>query len=228
MSKKSGDVYGRLSDLIFSGEYEMGSNLAERNLATRLGVSRIPVREILVRLVAQGTLEGGAKGEGVRMRRYTADEIRQLYDFRAIIEGGVARSAAMSASQADILRLSIICDEMESVLEGTDAKRWGTLDRQFHEALAEAARNDRFEKSLKNLLHESFYVFYMVARKRSISELSADEMASHQRLALDDHRAIVEHVTARSAEEAESRARLHILRSADRVIRAAIENDLGG
>ena len=123
MSKKSGDVYDRLSDLIFSGEYEMGSSLAERNLATRLGVSRIPVREMLVRLVAQGTLEGGGRGEGVRMRRYTADEIRQLYDYRAIIEGGVARSAAMSASQADILRLSIICEEMENVLEDADATR---------------------------------------------------------------------------------------------------------
>ncbi|MFI4876262.1 MAG: GntR family transcriptional regulator [Blastopirellula sp. JB062] len=221
------EVYDKLSDLIFSGEFETGSNLIERNLATRLGVSRVPVRETLTKLVAQGTLEGGRKGEGVRIRRYSADEIRQLYDYRATIEGGIARAAASAASMADVLRLSIICDEMETTLDEDESGRWGSLDRRFHEALAESCRNDRYDRAIKSLLHECFYVFYVLSRKRSRRELSEQDLKSHQKLALADHRALVQFIEAHQPDEAESQARLHILRSADRVIRAAIETDLG-
>lgn len=223
----SNDVRERLSHLIFSGEFETGSSLIERDLADRLGVSRIPVRETLSQLVAQGTLQGGGKREGVRIRRYSADEIRQLYDYRAVMEGGIARAAATSATQADILRLTLICDEMEAAFDAEDTARWGKLDGKFHEAMAEAGRNDRFARALKNLLRECFYVFYLLARQRSSRELSAEELASHKRQALDDHRALVDLVQSRNADAAEARSRLHILRSADRVIRAFIETDLG-
>ncbi|QDS89091.1 HTH-type transcriptional regulator LutR [Rosistilla ulvae] len=220
------EVHKKLSDLIFSGEFERGSNLVERNLASRLGVSRIPVRETLTRLVAQGALQGGRKGEGVRLRRYSAEEIRQLYEFRAMLEGGIARAAATNASQADVLRLTIICDEMNASVGEATAERWGILDRRFHEALSESCRNDRTSEALKALLNECFYVFYILSRQKSRSELSGEELVSHQKLAVDDHLAIVGHIKARREDEAESHSKLHILRSADRVIRAAIESDL--
>lgn len=220
------DVGEKLSSLIFSGEYESGSNLVERTLAARLGVSRIPMREALFSLVAQGTLEGGRKGEGVRIRRYTVEEIRQLYDYRAVIEGGISRLAATSASKADILRLELICDGMEALLKEDDFERWSSLDVKFHEALAEASRNDRFERSLKSLLRECFYVFYILSRRRSRHELSSEEFTSHKRQALEDHRVIVESLKSNDPEAAEARSRLHLLRSADRVIRTSIETDL--
>lgn len=224
---RNSELHERLSHLIFSGAFETGSSLVERDLADRLGVSRIPVRETLSKLVAQGTLVGGRKGEGVRIRRYSADEIRQLYDYRAIIEGGIARSAAGAASEADILRLTLICDEMEAAFDENDTGRWGTLDGKFHEALAEASRNDRFERALKHLLRECFYIFYILSRRSSRRELSAQELASHKQMALDDHRALANLIQAHDAEGAEARARLHILRSADRLVRAFIETDLG-
>lgn len=216
----------KLSQLIFSGEFETGSSLVERNLAARLGVSRIPMREALSSLVAQGALEGGRKGEGVRIRRYTVEEIRQLYDYRAVIEEGVSRSAAISASKADILRLELICDGMDGLLGEEDFEKWSSLDVKFHEALAEASRNDRFERSLKSLLRECFYVFYVLSRKKSRRELSNEEFESHKRQAIEDHRVIVESLKSNDPDAAEARSHLHILRSADRVIRTSIETDL--
>jgi len=219
-------VYERLCQLIFCGEYETGSPLVERTLADRLGVSRVPVRETLTKLVAQGALLGGRKGEGVRIRRYSPDEVQQLYDFRAQLEGGVARLAARAATEADLLRLTLVRDQMEAALDDDEPGRWGILDRKFHQALAEACRNDRFEQALKSLLNESFFVFYVLARRSSQRELSADQLARHKREALDDHSALIELVQQRDAEGAEQRARLHILRSAERVTRALIEADL--
>ncbi len=220
------EVFEKLSQLIFSGEFETGSSLVERNLADRLGVSRIPMRETLSSLVAQGALEGGRKGESVRLRRYTVDELRQLFDYRAVIEGGCVRSAATYTSEADLMRLEIICDGMQDILEGDDFQKWSSLDVKFHEALAEASRNDRFERTLKSLLRECFYVFYVLSRRRSRRELTKEEFAFHKQQALDDHRAIIELLKTKQVEEAEARMRLHILRSADRVIRASIETDL--
>ncbi|MFG0261453.1 MAG: GntR family transcriptional regulator [Novipirellula sp. JB048] len=221
------EIYEQLSGLIFSGDYESGSNLVERELASRLGVSRVPVRETLTRMVAQGVLEGGQrKREGVRIRHYSSDQIRQLYDYRAIIEGGIGRAAAQYASDADHFRLAIICDEMESLLDVPDSTRWGALDGKFHEALAEAANNDRFERSLKSLLKECFYVFYVLARRSSHSTMTPEALRSHKQQALQDHRAIAEHVKAGDADAAEERARTHILRSAERVIRLFIQSDV--
>lgn len=224
---RDNDIHGRLSRLIFSGEFETGSNLVERDLADRLGVSRVPVRETLYRLVAQGSLEGGRKGEGVRIRRYSPDQIRQLYDFRAVIEGGIARSAAQAATAADILQMSLICDQMESLLDQDDSESWGTIDGKFHEALAESAHNERFERTLKSLLEECFYVFYILSRRRSRKELTTEEFILHKQQALDDHRAVVQLIQDRQTDQAEARLRLHILRSADRVIRAFIVTELG-
>lgn len=222
------EIYDRLSRLIFSGDFELGSNLVERDLASRLGVSRIPVRETLTQLVAQGVLEGGKrKREGVRIRRYSADEIRQLYDYRAVIEGGVSRGAATHASEADILRLTMICDEMETLLDVDDSARWGTLDGKFHAALAEAARNERFERSLKSLLRECFYVFYILSRRSSRREMTPAALTAHKKQTLEDHRAIASLIQSGNADAAEQQARLHILRSADRVIRMHIESDVG-
>ncbi|HWL10787.1 MAG TPA: GntR family transcriptional regulator [Planctomicrobium sp.] len=222
------EIYDQLSRLIFSGDFESGSNLVERDLASRLGVSRVPVRETLTQMVAQGVLEGGKrKREGVRIRRYSADEIRQLYDYRAIVEGGISRGAAGHASQADILRLTMICDEMETLLEVDDSSRWGALDGKFHEALAEASRNDRFERTLKSLLRECFYVFYILSRRSSRREMTPEALISHKKQTLKDHRAITSFVKSGDADAAEKQARLHILRSADRVIRMYIESDVG-
>ncbi len=223
---RENDVFEKLSQLIFSGEIETGSSLVERNLADRLGVSRIPMRETLSSLVALGTLEGGRKGESVRLRRYTVDELRQLFDYRAVIEGGSVRSAASHASETDLMRLKIICDGMEAVLDEDDFEKWSSLDVKFHGALAEASRNDRFERTLKSLLRECFYVFYILSRRRSRRELTKEEFALHKRQALNDHRTIIELLKTKQVDEAEACMRLHILRSADRVIRASIETDL--
>ena len=220
------EISEKLSTLIFSGEYESGSNLVERKLADRLGVSRIPMREALTRMVAQGSLEGGRKGEGVRIRRYTVEEIRQLFEYRAVIECGVARSAATSATEPDILRLELVCQGMEDLLEKEDFEKWSSLDVKFHEAMAEASHNDRFELSLKSLLRECFFVFYVLSRQKSRSEFSEEEFVLHKRQVISEHRAIVECIKSKDAQGAEAILSLTFSRSADRVIRTSIETDL--
>src|SRR3990172_6657365 len=87
MSKESDadSIYDRVvRHIFFSGEISPGSKVVEKTLADQLGVSRIPIRETLGKLAGQGLLVGGPTGQGVRLRRYTAEETRQLYELREI------------------------------------------------------------------------------------------------------------------------------------------------
>ena len=96
MKAKSNAIYDRVVDMIFCGRFAPGAKLVEEELAAALGVSRVPVRETLAKLVGQGLLGGGGKGQGVA-REYTVEEVRQ-YEYREALEG--RRAAAERGATA--------------------------------------------------------------------------------------------------------------------------------
>ena len=76
-------LYDRVVDYLFqSGDVEPGGRVVETQLAARLGVSRIPVREVLGRLRGQGLLVSDGKGRGMRLRRYSLDDLAHVYEYR--------------------------------------------------------------------------------------------------------------------------------------------------
>lgn len=222
-------VYDRLTQLIFSGRFAPGQKLIERDLASELGVSRIPVRESLGRMVAQGLLLGGEKWQGVRMRTYTADEIHQLYEFREMLEGGAARAAAERATATDLERLEMICAEEEPEVGHYGSPRWAELDHHFHATLAEASHNERIAHSLTLLLTECHYVFYLYPAQCGRQWTpSPQEAAAHMQSVLEDHRMLLSLIRSRDGAAAEQKARADMRKSAQRATRALIARDLGG
>ena len=208
-SKKEA-VYDRLVELVFSGTYEPGANLTERALAEQLEVSRIPVRESLGKMVAQGLLLGGGKREGVRIRQYTPDEVRQLYEFRLFLETGAVRAAAKYAQAADVEQIEATWKEMEQHVGDYGSQAWAKLDHQFHGALAHASHNKRVIATVRLLLTECHYVFYLrpSRQRRQPSATEAKEwMATVQR----EHRQMIEQIVAGDADGAEQVIRQHIV-----------------
>jgi DNA-binding GntR family transcriptional regulator len=202
-------VYDRLVELVFSGSYEPGSKLTERDLAEHLQVSRIPVRESLGKMVAQGLLLGGGRREGVRIRQYTPDEIRQLYEFRLFLEVGAVRAAAKYAQAADIERIEAACDEMTRHVGEYGSQTWAKLDHQFHKALVHASHNKRAITALRALLTECHYVFYL-RPSRQRRQPTAEEATAWMDKVQQEHRLLVEHVVAGDADGAEQLLRKHI------------------
>jgi len=203
-------VYDRLVELVFSGDYAPGSKLTERELADELQVSRIPVRESLAKMVAQGLLLGGGRREGVRLRKYMPDEIRQLYEFRQFLEAGAVRSATKYAKAADLDRLEAICQEMDQHVGEYGSNVWAQLDHAFHEALAQASHNKRAIQMLRLLLTECHYVFYL-RPSRQRREPSPEEALAWMQVVQQEHRQLIDHILAREAEEAEDIIRKHII-----------------
>ncbi len=219
-------VYERLLKLVFSEDSTPGEKLVERNLASELGVSRIPVRESVREMVAQGLLVGGEKWQGVRTRRYTPDDINQLSEFREIFDGGAARMAAKHATDLDIAQLEMICKEAEREVGNYGSERWAQLDHRFHEAVADASHNQRLIHFMKFMLAESHYAFYTRPAHVRRHVPSKEDATAHMQRVVQDHRELVEMIRKHNAEGAEKIARAHIWTSGQQAAKDLIASGL--
>ncbi len=95
-------VYARLRDLIVEGLLAPGSRIVETEIASRLGVSRTPVREALQRLQQEGYVMGspGAQQSRLTVAPLTQNDVYELLNIVGALEGMGARGAA-SVPQAD-------------------------------------------------------------------------------------------------------------------------------
>ena len=112
-----GDVLG----LILSGVLVPGQRINEPDVATRLQVSRVPVREALRELESQG-LVVARKHAGVFVRQLEPDEIRDLYQMRGLLDGFAGRCAACLPAER---RMALL-----QVLRNADASRCETMMAQ--------------------------------------------------------------------------------------------------
>ena len=97
-------VLDRLRHLILIGEYRPEERLIEERVAARLGVSRTPVRQALTMLEAEGLVEMTAN-KGAMVPSFSAEEVWDIYDLRAVLEGHAARRAAGGIREDEISRL---------------------------------------------------------------------------------------------------------------------------
>lgn len=212
-------VYKKIVDIVFQGDCAPGSRLVEEDLARKIGVGRAKVRETLAKLVGQGVLVSGPKGMGVRVRDYSVDDVRQLFEFREIIEGVAARGAAQMASATDIARLEIICQQARETLKTEEVEKWQELDQLFHLTIAEASRNKRVATALQMMIAESRYLFFVYPNPKLREEGKLERAQEH-------HEMLLEFIRTRDDKGAEACAREEMIGAGERVIRIMITGSL--
>ena len=115
-------VYDTLRQGILDGTYAQGARLGEADLADALGVSRTPVREALRRLGSEGLL-ATLPNKGARVRTWTAGELGDIFDLRALLEGHAAARAATRVTDADISAMNDLVTRMEAATGARMTKR---------------------------------------------------------------------------------------------------------
>ncbi|GEM_PF-3386856 len=113
LKKKTGNAKARLVEKvmwqlsrdILQGVYAPGDSIREPEVSKRLGISRAPVRDALRTLEQEGMVES-TPWRGARVINPTLDEIADLFDLLAAVDGVVARLAARCASDGDLRRYS--------------------------------------------------------------------------------------------------------------------------
>jgi DNA-binding GntR family transcriptional regulator len=136
----TGMTLDALRDRILHGEYPEGEPLRQDAIADELGVSRIPVREALRQLEAEG-LVTFSPHRGAVVSTMSLQEIAELFELRAEIESDLLRRAIPNMKNEDHARAKEILVAYEIALRAGEVAKYGELNWQFHSTLyAPAAR----------------------------------------------------------------------------------------
>ena len=188
-----------LRERILRGDFPDGEPLRQDALADELGVSRIPVREALRQLEAEGLVTFNPH-RGAVVSTLSLEEIQELFELRADIECDLLRRAVprMNAEQLD--RAIEVLDEFDDALAAEESARWGPLNWQFHAALYAPANRTLTMGVLQKLHQHSDRYFRMQVL-----------IAHGGPTASREHRAIVDAVSRGEIDSAAALLRAHIL-----------------
>lgn len=131
-------VYDSLYASIISGHFEPGKTLTIRGLAEELGVSAMPVREAIRRLVALGALEMRSTRR-VGVAKMTEERYREIVATRTLLEPEIAARALKNCNDELIEKLVKIDGEIASAMGKGDPDVYSLKNREFHFTLYEAA-----------------------------------------------------------------------------------------
>ena len=182
MAKAAELAYQAIRDGIIEGRFRAGARLREEEIAEATGVSRTPVREALRRLDAEGLVEF-LPNRGAHVASWSSEELEQIFDLRALLEGYGAKLAAPRATAEVIAELESLADRMEATARRTSdpgaVDEVSTLNNAFHRVILQTAGNDRLAALLSSLVELS--LVHRTFRRYS-PEALARSMAHHREL----------------------------------------------
>jgi DNA-binding GntR family transcriptional regulator len=141
-----GAIASALRAAIVQGDLSPGEQIRQAEWAERLGTSRIPVREALKSLAAEGLLSHD-HNRGYFVTRFGPHEMAQVYLMRRLLESALLRS--LSTPTADQLQaLRSLADAAADTKMGEDFDEWNALEHRFH--------SDLYALSPLNLVRDEF------------------------------------------------------------------------
>ena len=120
---------------ILDGTYPAGSQLLQDNIAAEFGVSKIPVREALTRLAAEGLVELQAH-RGFQVTMMSRAEACELHDLRLLMEPRICAQGAQMAGPEEHAQAAQALDALCTHIARGQYDDCGELNRDFHLALA--------------------------------------------------------------------------------------------
>jgi DNA-binding GntR family transcriptional regulator len=195
-SRQSDSAYEELKDLILTAALEPGSLLSERDLMSRLGVGRTPLREALQRLTHERLVEVFPR-RGYFVAEATYAGMLRSFELRQCIEGFGARLAAERATSLQQENLLAFLEQAKSGIGTADIHWHLDTDRTFHDLVAVASGNAYIRRCVDELFNVSVRELYL-----SRVPVSQGDIASY--------RAVIEAICSGNAEVAESEMRGHL------------------
>jgi DNA-binding GntR family transcriptional regulator len=184
---------------IISGRYAGGEQIRQEAVAAELGVSRIPIREALLQLEAEGLVVIHTH-KGAMVAALSVEDAIDLFEARLVLESILLKKAVTAASGDDVARIGRCLFEYErAVSNGAEPEMLSRLNWAFHTAMCEPARRPRMMAILLSL--------YAATDRYLRLQIDRPEAKAK---ALDDHRAIFEAFKARRSGSASKLIKAHI------------------
>ncbi|WP_075056738.1 GntR family transcriptional regulator [Thermogymnomonas acidicola] len=135
-----------INKIVYGGEIHMGQTLTETQLIKLLGMSRTPIREALIALETEGLLF--RTGRSFSVLFLSAEEIKEMYQVRVILEAEAARLFAKNATEDNLRALAAVLDELRKLNESKNPEPYVLADvsSRFHSTIAAGSGNRYVEK----------------------------------------------------------------------------------
>ncbi|MDP2519599.1 GntR family transcriptional regulator [Shimia thalassica] len=201
------DAYSRLKSDIRENRLPPGFQAPEPELATRLGISRTPVREALIRLQADGLIRLIPR-HGALVVALSPSDVQSLYDILSALEPQAGVTLAEAAPTPTALApLYETLDAMTRALEAKDLSAWLAADDSFHQQVIALQGNDRLHSMLGPLLDQLHRVLMTTLAHR-------EQLAR----ATEDHRTLLHILAAGDSNAARRELRQHRRRESREVL----------
>ncbi len=179
-------AYGFIRNAILDRSVEPGAHLVGADLAAQIGVSRTPVREALRRLHGEG-LVVLTSNRGARVAGLENGEMSEIYGIRAVLEAHAAELATPRLSDAEIVRIAVLAEELATLAVAARAavpaafvSRFVETNARLHNAVLDAAGSGRLAAMIRGLYAASPPMWTLLAYRDA--EL-ARSVAHHRELA---------------------------------------------
>jgi DNA-binding GntR family transcriptional regulator len=189
-------VYDELRRQIVAGRYPPGTRIVVDQIASQLGVSKLPVRGAVDRLIGEGWLQTRAH-VGAVVPELSPDEILETSIIRATLEGVAVRMSVPHVGPETFAELRELVDRMDAAA-ATDNPCYPELNYQFHAATFRACPYPSLQSMALGVLGRTF-------RLRTVRFLPSYLPRSQQ-----EHRALLDAIANRDENRAEQIIRLHV------------------
>ena len=149
----AGSIGTEIRRRILNGQYAAGSQLRQDGLAAEFGASRIPVREALFQLEAEGLVRIHPH-RGATVAPLSATDAAEALELRASLEPRLLALSAPRLTEEDFAHSDKLLDDYAAALHAGDTVLWGALNTQLHLLLYSRANRPRSLSIVGSLLTE--------------------------------------------------------------------------
>lgn len=164
-------IANALRSQILQGRFQANDPLRQDIIADQLGVSKIPLREALVQLKAEGLVTFMPK-RGAVVSSLSAAEVQEIYTMRIALETVALEKAITKISPADLIRAQGVLEIIDSE---PDKTQWGELNWEFHATLYQAARMPLLLNTIQRLHNNVLRYLIIYLDSLSASGVSQSE-----------------------------------------------------
>lgn len=206
-------VYGILREAILSGELKPDDTINQADVAGRLGVSSIPVRAAIGRLLAEGLITQEPH-HSPKVSALSFDALEEILAIRMHLEVLATELAVPRIESEGLASLAPLIDEMGAALEAGELYRFGSLNKEFHLAICQFCPYPLLRQMIKDLWDKAD-----IQRSRTIFVLVPGlAKTSHQ-----EHLELVKCIEKKQAKAAAHLLRRHKTRARLMLVDATVD-----
>jgi DNA-binding GntR family transcriptional regulator len=196
-------IASALRSAILQGRLKSNQPLRQDHIAEQFGVSKIPVREAMVQLRAEGLIVF-VPNRGFVVSELSPLEVEEIYIMRLALETQALERAIPRLRSADLIRAASVLDVSEAE---DDRSQWSDLNWEFHSTLYQAAQLPRLLNTIE-VLHNNVARYLLIYLER----LSARDASQ------DEHRKILQACQKRDGDRAVKILQRHLRRASNRLV----------